>query len=234
MYEDDEKGAKIQRQAARAQLIQALLCFGVLISMISIFTTRYHHNPIPKIRGRNVKGNSSTNATADAVPSLPILSIYRLAVQDASGARQSLEKYAGMVTLIVNTACKWGKTDTDFTQLAALQSQFPMHRGFAVLAFPIADFHQELATDAEIQAFLQEHYPDTNFPVFGVSTLRENPVYQRLREQLPKESVQHNFFKYLVGPDGMALHLYPKARDPITLTEDIERALHKKDFQKVQ
>lgn len=98
----------------------------------------------------------------------------------------------------------------------------------------MADFHQELATDGEIQAFLQEHYPDTNFPVFGLSTLRDNPVYQRLREQLPKESVKHNFFKYLVGPDGMAIRLYSKARDPITLTEDIERALRQKDALKVQ
>lgn len=117
----------------------------------------------------------------------------------------------------------------DFTELAELQSQFPTTRGFAVLAFPIADFHQEFATDAEIQAFLKENYPDTNFPVFGVSTLRDNPVYQRLRKQLPDQEVKHNFFKYLVGPDGMALHLYNKARDPSTLVDDIERELRKKD-----
>jgi glutathione peroxidase-family protein len=109
-----------------------------------------------------------------------------------------------------------------------------MHRGFAVLAFPISDFHQELATDAEIQAFIQKHYPDTNFPVFGVSSLSDNPVYQRLREQLPKAAVQHNFFKYLVGPDGIALHLYSKARDPITLTEAVEHALRQKDSAKFQ
>jgi hypothetical protein len=106
LYDEDEKGAKIRRQAARTQLIQALLCFGVLISTISIFTAKYHHNPTPKMRGRNAKGNISTNTTIDSVSSLPVLSIYRLAVGDASGAMQSLEKYAGMVTLIVNTACR--------------------------------------------------------------------------------------------------------------------------------
>ena len=106
VYDEDEKGAKIRRRAARAQLMHVILCFGVLISMISLFTMRYQHLS-PKIRGirnRNVKNES--NITTGKISSLPHQSIYRLSVKDASGVMQSLQRYAGMVTLIVNTACK--------------------------------------------------------------------------------------------------------------------------------
>jgi glutathione peroxidase len=112
--------------------------------------------------------------------------------------------------------------------LALLQSKFHS-QGFSVLAFPITDFHQEFYSNNEIQSFIKETYPDTNFPVFGVSSLRDNPVYQRLQEQLPDQHVKHNFFKYLVGRDGIALHLYTKGRDPITLIDDIERQLKLKN-----
>ena len=36
---------------------------------------------------------------------LPPNSIYKLSVEDATGQEVSLEKYAGIVTLVVNVAC---------------------------------------------------------------------------------------------------------------------------------
>lgn len=94
-----------------------------------------------------------------------------------------------------------------------------------MLAFPSNDFRQELESNQEIHSFLEQHFPDTNFPVFGISSLSNNPVYQQLRRQLPTQKVQHNFFKYLVDRRGIAQRLYPKSREPQTLEQDIENLL---------
>ena len=113
----------------------------------------------------------------------------------------------------------------DFTELSRLQEMY-RDQGFAVLAFPTNDFHQELATNPEIQSFLVEHFPQVNFPVFGISTLQDNPVYQTLQQQLPDQHVQHNFFKYLVDRKGRATHLFTKKQDPLSLAPYIEALLH--------
>jgi glutathione peroxidase len=97
---------------------------------------------------------------------------------------------------------------------------------FSVLAFPITDFHQEYNTDREIQSFLQEQYPNMiHFPIFTVSTLSTNPIFKALQQQKPEWPVRHNFFKYLIGPDGMVVQYYPKSRDPLTLYTDIEQLI---------
>lgn len=96
------------------------------------------------------------------------------------------------------------------------------------MAFPSNDFRQELDTNAEINSFLQQQFPQVDFPVFGITSLMDNPVYRRLREQLPEEHVHHNFFKYLVDRDGRAVALYSKKQDPLTLTRDIEELLQER------
>mmetsp|Transcript_69430 Transcript_69430/g.201502 ORF Transcript_69430/g.201502 Transcript_69430/m.201502 type:complete len:120 (+) Transcript_69430:116-475(+) len=102
-------------------------------------------------------------------------------------------------------------------------------RGFSVLAFPISDFHQELSSNQEIQGFLASNYPNANFPVFGLSSLKDNAVYEALRKQLPNAHVQHNFFKFLVDSNGKAIKMFHKKLDPMTLTEDIETLLEARD-----
>ena len=111
-----------------------------------------------------------------------------------------------------------------FQQLSVLHTKFEA-RGFSVLAFPSNDFHQELESNNAIQEFIKDEFPSTNFPVFGMSSLADNPVYKQLRKQLPDDGVRHNFFKYLVDRKGIARQLFPKARDPLTLEHDIELLL---------
>jgi glutathione peroxidase len=113
-----------------------------------------------------------------------------------------------------------------FTELADLHEKY-QYEGFAVLAFPTKDFHQELDSNEEIRHFIQNEFPQASFPIFGESSLKDNPVYKRLQEQLPEQHVQANFYKYLVDRNGIAVALYPKKRDPVTLEADIE-ALFKK------
>lgn len=216
--DEGEKSAKVRRRA-RAQFTNALLLAGFLLTVASVVTVKLYHSP--KTQGFR----KAAAAAAAAAVLLPQNSIYRLSVKDAHGANQSLKKYAGMVTLVVNTACKCGKTEADFTQLAILQDMYK-DRGFSVLAFPTTDFRQEFDTDVEIQSFLEQKFPETmNLPVFAVSSLHENPVYQQLHQHIPDQRVQHNFFKYLVNRDGIAVHLFTKAEDPLTLVHDIERVL---------
>jgi glutathione peroxidase len=111
-----------------------------------------------------------------------------------------------------------------FQQLEKLQEKY-RDQGFVVLAFPTNDFHQELDSNQEIQSFLHDHFPEVTFPVFGLSSLRTNPVYRTLQEQLPHQFVQHNFYKYLIDRQGIAQHLYPKSQPPVDLEQDIERLL---------
>lgn len=112
--------------------------------------------------------------------------------------------------------------------MTILQKKY-QSRGFSVLAFPTNDFHQELSTNQEIQEFVQSHFfsqdPPTSFPIFGITSLQENAVYQALQEQLPEAHVQHNFFKFLVNRNGKAIKMFHKKQDPITLMEEIEKLL---------
>ena len=247
-----------RRQAFGRKVLHILFATTVVVSTMSVFIVKYHHSPkirghvsrtnfdtdsTPTVKkNKNHKNqhhqkhhqkhhHTNTNHDVDVpnIDTLPVNSIYRLSMKDSNGIVQSLSQYIGMVTLVVNTACKWGKTDTSFTELAILQDKLGGGSGttkFSVLAFPILDFHQEYSTDLEIQSFVTEQYPDMiHFPIFTVSTLSTNPIYIALQQQKPDVHVQHNFYKYLVGPDGMAVHLYPKSRDPLTLYTNIEQLM---------
>jgi len=161
---------------------------------------------------------------------LPDDSIYRLTVFDQIGDPFPLMDFAGKVTLIVNTACKWGKTELSFTQLEELREKYE-EQGFEVLAFPITDFHQEFKTNGEIQQYIQQNFPEVQFPILSVSSLDENPVYKVLRKQLPGQEVHHNFFKYLVDRQGVARKLFTKKQDPLTLGPEIEDLLKEQPYK---
>lgn len=111
-----------------------------------------------------------------------------------------------------------------YTQLAELQEKYK-DRGFTILAFPTNDFHQEPGSNEEILSFVTEKYPQVNFPIFGKSSLASNPVYLKLERHLPNDVVKHNFFKYLVNRQGIAVHLYNKKTEPRSLEQAIEKLL---------
>lgn len=97
-----------------------------------------------------------------------------------------------------------------------------------MLAFPTNDFHQELGTNERIRDFLDKTFPDAiNFPVLGMSSLKDNPVYQALATHLPDtdNKVRHNFFKYLVDRRGVAVKLFTKKQDPADFEDEIEALL---------
>ena len=94
------------------------------------------------------------------------------------------------------------------------------------MAFPTNDFRQELGTNERIRDFLDKSFPDAiTFPVLGMSTLKDNPVYQALAGHLPNDKVRHNFFKYLVDRRGVAVKLFTKKQDPLDFEDEIEALL---------
>ena len=110
--------------------------------------------------------------------------------------------------------------------IAELQKMYS-DKGFSVLAFPISDFHQELGSNEEILSFVQEHFPQVDFPIFGLSTLDESPVYQSIRKQKPEASVRWNFFKFLVDRHGQVVEVFDQKTNPLKLTNVIEDILSK-------
>lgn len=150
-------------------------------------------------------------------------SIYDLIVPDIHGTPTSLRQYEGFVTLVVNVACAWGKTDISYRQLSDLQHKYG-NRQFAVLAFPSDDFHQERGSNEEIDAFVNLHYPDYGFQLFAKSALKNNVVYQTLRTHV-QGKVRGNFCKYLVNRKGKAVALYGKKESPFSFENDIVKLL---------
>lgn len=227
--DDGEKGAKLRRETATRNkkvilsLLLSMLAIGVTITATTMLSSV---DNIPKLRYRQGDGFHEPGLEARRIEAdlLPPDSIYNLEVEDQHGKLVSLRQYAGNITLVVNTACKCGKTTVTFEQLIVLQEKYGKS-GFLILAFPSNDYHQELATDEDIDHFLKTTFPDINFPVFASSSLKQNPVFQALQKQIPDEQIEHNFFKYLVDREGIAIDLYHKRQDPLTLESAIEEQL---------
>lgn len=118
--EDGEKVGKIRRQQ-ESRLLSALaflaiLCFTFLVAIVKLRHNTQtsprssSHSSLSQLRSR--KTSDIDNSIELQPPShqhdnllLPPHSIYKLSVPDANGNPTSLEKFAGMVTLIVNVAC---------------------------------------------------------------------------------------------------------------------------------
>jgi len=154
---------------------------------------------------------------------LPPDSIYRTELTDIHNKPQSLLQYSGFISLIVNVACEWGLTHSNYKELAVLHNKYSK-RGFTVLAFPSNDFHQEKDTNEEILSYVNENFPEVTFPLFSRAPLKTNMVFQ-LCEKQTMEKVEWNFHKYLVDGKGRAVKSYGHRIQPIDIEEEIVRLL---------
>ena len=153
-----------------------------------------------------------------------------LTVRGADGNPLSLDRWAGRVLLIVNTASKCGFTP-QYEGLEALHRRFA-DRGFEVLAFPCNQFGaQEPGDAAEIANFCSLTY-DVTFPVFAkidVNGDDAHPLFQWLKAQAPgvlgTKAIKWNFTKFLVDRDGKVVGRYAPTTKPEDLVKDIEGLL---------
>lgn len=254
---DGEKDSKILRQKKRALVWNLGYVFIVLMFLYAFFVEEIENKEqlsdsssdsikknlhglrkkVKNLKRNIVRRNGNHGEAIESFDNsfLPPNSLYRVSnVADRDGALVSLGKYSGMISLIVNVACKWGKTERTYRELIDLQNKFSS-KGFTVLAFPTNEFNQELGSNEEIKAFLQEHFPNLNFPVFGLSeSLQSNPVYKNLAEQMPAKDIKWNFYKYLIDRKGQAIAFYDKKQFPMTengiIISDIEKLLEEQPY----
>lgn len=164
----------------------------------------------------------------DRAPTQSAVNPYTLSVTTLEGKADSLSRFQGNVTLVVNVASECGYTP----QYAGLQRIHEKYKeqGFSVLGFPSNDFgRQEPGSPTEIRAFCSSKYR-VDFPMFAkVSTKagpEQSPVYAALSSAtgvLPG----WNFGKYLLGRDGKVLRFFDSKVEPESaeLTSAIEQAL---------
>ncbi len=152
--------------------------------------------------------------------------LYGMVARAIDGHPVNLDKYAGKVMLVVNTASKCGFTP-QYEGLEKLYQELAP-RGFVILAFPSNDFmNQEPGTPDEIRTFCDTTYHIT-FPLMWkdhVKGEKRSNVFRYLTQALDEPS--WNFTKYLVDRQGHVVARFgPKTTpDDPELHQRIEAAL---------
>jgi len=229
MVDDNEKNSKMKRQKD-SQTKAIFFCLGIIAFLGLIAKVEVNH--LHKFTKKRLRKSSSTSAmqkvgiveSQRAIDFLPPHSLYKLEMENIYGQMINFSKFQGMITLVVNVACSWGKTQVSYTELAELQKLYS-GKGFSVLAFPISDFHQELGSNEEILSFVQENFPQVDFPLFGLSSLDESPVYQAISKQKPGDSVKWNFYKFLVDGNGRVVDVFDLHVNPMKIAGRIDELL---------
>jgi len=155
--------------------------------------------------------------------------IYDFSARSLAGEEVSLQRYAGQVLLIVNTASKCGFTP-QYRGLEQLYREFSPRR-FAVLGFPCNQFGaQEPGSASEIGAFCESKY-DVTFPMFDkidVNGPNAHPLFDYLKREksgLLGSSIKWNFTKFLVDRAGKVTARHAPTATPESLKKEIEALL---------
>jgi glutathione peroxidase len=143
------------------------------------------------------------------------------------GPAQSLDRYAGHVILVVNTASYCGLTP----QYAGLQNLYERYRdrGLVVLGFPSNEFGmQEPGTEAQIAEFCTSFYR-VDFPMYAKTSVTQgqaNAFHAALAEKTG-DWPKWNFHKYLIDRNGNEVLSFSSATSPDdpALIAAIERML---------
>jgi len=155
--------------------------------------------------------------------------IYDFTAQSLAGEDVQLNRFAGQVLLIVNTASACGFTP-QYRGLEALQRDYGP-RGFSVLGFPCNQFGGQEPGDAkQIEEFCASKY-DVTFPMFAkidVNGSRAHPLYHYLKSEksgLLGSSIKWNFTKFLVDRAGKVAGRFAPTMRPEALKKEIEALL---------
>ena len=136
------------------------------------------------------------------------------------GRSERLDRYAGKVVLVVNTASECGFTP----QFEGLQALYESRRdrGLVLLGFPSNDFGgQEPRADQAIRDFCTRNFGVT-FPMFArtpVTGEEAHPLFKRLG------APDWNFNKYLLDKQGRLVERWGSTTEPEALGPAIDRLL---------
>jgi glutathione peroxidase len=155
--------------------------------------------------------------------------VHDFSAKSLAGEDVPLNRFAGKVLLIVNTASKCGFTP-QYRGLEALHRELSP-RGFAVLGFPCNQFGGQEPGDAEqIEQFCSSQY-DVSFPMFekiDVNGSAAHPLYNYLKREksgLLGPSIKWNFTKFLIDRSGKVVARFAPTATPDGLKKDIEAML---------
>lgn len=121
---DNDKGSKMKRHKD-SQTKAVFFCLGI-IALLGIIA-KVHVNHLQKYTPKRLRKHAhvveeqkeESGGTPSTMDFLPPHSIYKLEVEDIHGEMLNFSKFRGMVTLVVNVACSWGKTRVSYTELGA-------------------------------------------------------------------------------------------------------------------
>jgi glutathione peroxidase len=144
---------------------------------------------------------------------------YDLKYADIHGREVSMSEYKGKYVLCVNVASKCGNTP----QYKELQQLYEKHRDkLVVIGFPCNQFlGQEPGSAKDIEEFCTKEYGVT-FPLaskLDVKGSSQHPVYTWLTSKelngVSNATVEWNFHKFLVSPDGKWLQSFSAKSNPM-------------------
>jgi len=139
---------------------------------------------------------------------------------------QSLCQYSGKVVVVVNTASFCGFT-AQYEGLEALYAKYK-DRGLVVLGFPSNDFSQETGSNKQIADFCENTF-GVKFPMFTKSTVTGKDAIPLFRELAAKSQTppRWNFYKYVIGRDGLQVTAFQSSTDPASrpFVREIEKQL---------
>jgi len=158
---------------------------------------------------------SKSYTTAD-----PLESIYDIKINALNGEEIELSTYKGKYILFVNVASECGFTG----QYEDLEKLYETYKdNLMIIGVPCNQYGgQEPGTAAEIQTFCKVNYGVTFLLTEKVEVkgANQHPLYQWLTQQSKNGSssstVQWNFQKYLVSPEGKLLNYYYSATKPLS------------------
>lgn len=155
-----------------------------------------------------------------ALESADTTQIYETEAITIDGDKISLDKYAGDVLLIVNTASECGYTP----QYKGLQELYENYsdEGLTILGFPANNFGgQEPGSDEEILQFCEVNY-GVEFPMFSKVSVKGNdihPLFDYLtstENQDFKGEINWNFEKFLIDRNGNLIRRFRSKTEPMS------------------
>ena len=158
------------------------------------------------------------SVTAQLVRVTPT-NFFELKYTDIHGHEVSMAEYRGKYVLCVNVASKCGNTP----QYEKLQQLYEKHKDqLVIIGFPCNQFlGQEPGSEKDIESFCQKNYGVT-FPLASkleVKGKNQHPVYTWLTNKelngVEDASVEWNFHKFLVSPEGKWLQSFSAKSDPM-------------------
>lgn len=155
------------------------------------------------------------------------MTAYQFEFRTIRGETLPLSRFEGQPVLVVNTASQCGLTP-QYRELQGLWERYK-GKGLVVLGVPSNDFGaQEPGTETEIVEFCEVNY-SVDFPMTEKQVViggEAHPFYQWVVEIAGEDAApKWNFHKYLIGPEGELVNVFPSKMSPLdaAIVDEIER-----------